>query len=66
MANLDTPSKRTSSVSILMPFDIAPVIPDGAIAQRDRQDIALSYSGILASAAVASSLVPRLPLLGVG
>lgn len=48
MANLDTRSKRASSVSILLPFMVAPVFPDGTLDQGDRQHIALSYSGILA------------------
>lgn len=53
MANLDTRSKRASSVGILSPFILAPVLPDGSISQADRQHIALSYSGILAEALAA-------------
>lgn len=49
MADLDTPSKRGSSVGILLFSILAPPFPpDGAIDQGDRQDIAVSYSGILA------------------
>jgi hypothetical protein len=50
---VDSRSKRASSVSIMLPFVLAPVLPDGTIAQADRQHIAFSYSGILASAAEA-------------
>jgi len=46
MANLDTRSKRASSVNILLPFILAPILPDGTIDGGDRQHIALSYSGI--------------------
>jgi hypothetical protein len=35
---------------MLLPFSLAPPLPDGTIAQADRQHIALSYSGILATA----------------
>jgi hypothetical protein len=54
---LDTRSKRASSVGILLPFVLAPVLPDGTIDQGDRQHTALSYSGILATAAVAIAVV---------
>lgn len=50
MADLDNTSKRRSSVQILVPSTLAPLLPDGAIAQADRQHIAISYSGILAAA----------------
>jgi hypothetical protein len=50
MANLDTTSKRRSSVQVLAPWLLAPPAPDGALAQADRQHIAWSYSGILAGA----------------
>ena len=52
MADLDTRSKRASSVQILMPWVLAPPAPDGTIGAGDRQHIALSYSGISATAAV--------------
>jgi len=51
MADLDTRSKRASSVAILSPSNHNPVLPDGTIGQLDRQHIALSYSGILAAGA---------------
>lgn len=47
---VDSRSKRASSVQILMPWVIAPVLPDGTISQADRQHIAYAYSGILAIA----------------
>ena len=43
MADLDTTSKRRSSVQILMPFEIAPLLPDGTISLGDRQHIAKTY-----------------------
>lgn len=48
MANLDTRSKRASSVGIALAFVLAPPLPDGTLSQGDRQHIAVSYSGILA------------------
>ena len=64
MANLDTRSKRASSVQILLPFLLAPILPDGALDQADRQHMAHSYSGILASggAAPATLRLVRGPL----
>ncbi len=50
MANLDTRSKRASSVGILLVSILAPPLPDATIAQGDRQHIAWSYSGIAAAA----------------
>ena len=47
MANLDTRSKRASSVA-LFGFVMAPPLPDGTLDQGDRQHVAFSYSGILA------------------
>lgn len=55
MANLDSRSKRASSVQILVPSLVAPVLPDGTLAQGDRQHIAWSYSGIAAQAPVVVS-----------
>ena len=49
MANLDTRSKRASSVGILLVWFLAPPLPDGTISQGDRQHIAWSYSGIAAT-----------------
>ncbi len=53
MANLDSRSKRASSVQMLVPAILTPVLPDGTINQGDRQHTAHMYSGILAGAAVA-------------
>jgi hypothetical protein len=52
MANLDTTSKRRSSVGLLSGWLLAPPKPDGTLDAGDRQHIALSYSGILAGAFV--------------
>ena len=46
---LDTRSKRASSVGILLAFVLAPPLPDGTLGQGDRQHIAATYSGILAT-----------------
>ncbi len=46
MANLDTRSKRASSVQVLSPWALAPPAPDGLIDRADRQHIAWTYSGI--------------------
>lgn len=59
MANLDTVSKRASSVSLLSAWLLAPPIPDATLDQGDRQAIAYSYSGILAGAAAVVMLVRR-------
>lgn len=50
MADLDTPLKRFSGHQIMMPWRGVAQVPDGAIAQRDRQSAAFLYSGILSSA----------------
>lgn len=55
MANLDTRSKRASSVALLIWSTLAPVLPDNTISQGDRQHIAHTYSGILASAIAGTS-----------
>lgn len=57
MANLDTRSKRASSVQILAPAVLSPVLPDATIDQGDRQHVALTYSGILATGAGGASLL---------
>lgn len=49
MADLDSTSKRRSSVQLLNPFVMSPLLPDGTIAQADRQHVAVSYSGIAAT-----------------
>ncbi len=48
MANLDTAAKRSSAVGIAQPYVFLMPTPDGSVSQADRQDIAFSYSGILA------------------
>ncbi len=53
MANLDTRSKRASSVAWGLSFVAAPVLPDGTLDQGDRQHVAFTYSGIAAGALVA-------------
>lgn len=50
MADLDTRSKRASSVNFEKPYALALVLPDGSFGQDDRQHSAWSYSGILAGA----------------
>lgn len=65
MADLDTRSKRASSVQILLPFVLAPVLPDGTIDQGDRQHTAHSYSGIAADAPTIVLLRLR-TIMGVG
>lgn len=51
MANLDSRSKRASSVGILLVSVLAPPLPDGSLAAAgDRQHIAWSYSGVSAAA----------------
>lgn len=52
MANLDSRSKRASSVGMVLPFFAVPILPDGTLAQGDRQHGAFTYSGILAGAQV--------------
>ena len=49
MANLDSSSKRASSVQVLAPWILSPVLPDGTITLADRQHVAWSYSGIAAT-----------------
>lgn len=63
MADLDSRSKRASSVGMLTPWVLAPPLPDGTLAQGDRQHIAWSYSGILAAGAV---VPPATPVLNPG
>lgn len=48
---LDTRSKRASSIGIGLLFILAPPLPDTTLNQGDRQHVAVSYAGILASAA---------------
>lgn len=57
MANLDTRSKRASSVGLLSYWLLTPPLPDGTLAQGDRQHVAGLYSGILAGAGVALAFI---------
>lgn len=57
MANLDSRSKRASSVGFWKPYVMALPLPDGAISQGDRQHSVWDYSGILATSAV----IPAFP-----
>lgn len=52
MANLDTREKRASGVHVALPWRGLSPLPDGAISQGDRQQIAGMYAGILATAGV--------------
>lgn len=54
MANLDTRSKRASSVQIIASYILSVVLPDGTISQGDRQHIPWTYSGILAVTSIIS------------
>ena len=56
MADLDTTSKRRSSVQLMGPGTSAQLLADGTIGQGDRQHIALMYSGILAAAAAGTAI----------
>lgn len=48
---VDTQDKRASCINFCAPFKFAAPVPDGDLtAQADRQLIAFSYSGILATA----------------
>lgn len=60
MADLDTRSKRASSVNLLSPFAADLVLPDASIDQGDRQHIALAYSGILAASSVSDNFSTRM------
>lgn len=50
MANLDTRPKRASSVQLLVPSTLAPVLPDGTVDAEDRMQGTHSYAGITAAA----------------
>jgi hypothetical protein len=52
---IDTRLKRASAISIIVPFMVPGVEPDGTIEARDRQAQAWVYSGILAGAAVVAA-----------
>jgi len=47
-----------------VPSTLAPVLPDGTIAQGDRQHIAFSYSGILATEAAVTIDFFRVAIIG--
>jgi hypothetical protein len=49
MANLDSRSKRASSVGLLLRPILALPLPDGTLSQGDRQHIAANYAGVLAT-----------------
>lgn len=49
MADLDTRSKRASSLRVGEPWVLALVFPDGVLDQGDQQHTVADYSGILAS-----------------
>jgi hypothetical protein len=57
VADLDTRSKRASSVGMLLGFFAAPPLPDGTLGQGDRQHVGWSYSGILASVTAALEFI---------
>ena len=65
MADLDSRSKRASSVGRFQPWLASPVLPDGDIDQGDRQHTAFSYSGILATDASPPAPAPA-PMVGAG
>lgn len=65
MADLDTRSKRASSVQLLVPSTLSPVLPDATLDQGDRQHIAHVYSGVAAGAPVGMTTRLR-TLVGVG
>lgn len=56
MADLDSASKRISSVGLLGTVLALP-LPDGTLGQGDRQHIGFSYSGILAGATAALEFI---------
>ena len=51
---IDTERKRKSAATVATIWNAPSVVPDGTIAQADRQHIGWSYSGILAQAAGAA------------
>ena len=48
---IDTASKRSSALDFEEVWQAGVPLPDGAISQADRQHLAYSYSGILATTA---------------
>ena len=57
MPDLDTTSKRRSSVQVLASYNLAPPLPDGTLDAGDRQHIAWTYA--LAAAAAPSATETR-------
>jgi len=57
MADLDTRSKRASSVNFFTPYALDLVLPDGTIDQGDRQHIVWDYSGVLAQVITPSIII---------
>ena len=55
VADLNTRSKRASSVNLLKPYIVDLVLPDASIDQGDRQHSVWAYSGILAAGAAGSA-----------
>ena len=55
---IDSRDKRASAINT-MPWDPPKFVPDSAITQADRQDVAHVYRGILADAPVVVSGVSR-------
>lgn len=49
MADLNSRSKRASSVNLLKSWGLSLVLPDATLDQGDRQHIAWAYSGIAAT-----------------
>ena len=58
VGNLDTRSKRASSVGFLKSWAGALVLPDGALDQGDRQQISWTYSGVLAAGVGGGPVIP--------
>jgi hypothetical protein len=58
MANLDTAAKRGSGIAVGSPWRARLPLPDGTVAQGDRQAVALMYSGIAALAAAPVTTAP--------
>lgn len=59
MADLDTASKRGSSLGMAMPPRLQLPVPSGTPSQANRQEVAFSYAGILAAAPGGTSLMTQ-------
>lgn len=64
MADLDSRTKRASSVNFLKPYALDLVLPNGMIGQADRQHSVWDYSGILAEAPSAAVPIQFMTELG--